>query len=70
MDSDPTVQDHLGDLYQKTGRLKLAAAHWERAMEEWNKTIGPEVDTDLFAATQKKLDAAKVQLAKEGSAQQ
>ena len=29
--TDPTVQDHLGDLYQKTGRLKLAAAHWERA---------------------------------------
>ena len=24
MGSDPTVQDHLGDLYQKTGRLKLA----------------------------------------------
>src|SRR2546426_8974256 len=22
--TDPTVQDHLGDLYQKTGRLKLA----------------------------------------------
>jgi tetratricopeptide (TPR) repeat protein len=67
MASDPTVQDHLGDLFQKTGRLKLAAAHWERAMEEWNKTIPPEVDTDLFAATQKKLDAAKVRLAKEES---
>jgi tetratricopeptide (TPR) repeat protein len=67
MGSDPTVQDHLGDLYQKTGRLKLAAAHWERAMEEWNKTIPPEVDTDLFAATQRKLDAAKVRLAKEES---
>ena len=39
MSSDPTVQDHLGDLYQKTGRLKLAAAHWERAVEEWNKTV-------------------------------
>ena len=23
----------FGDLYQKTGRLKLAAAHWERAVE-------------------------------------
>ncbi len=65
MGSDPTVQDHLGDLYQKTGRLKLAAAHWERAVEEWNKTIGPEVDTDLLVAAQKKLDAAKVRLAKE-----
>jgi tetratricopeptide (TPR) repeat protein len=70
MGSDPTVQDHLGDLYQKTGRLKLAAAHWERAVEEWNKTVASEVDTDLFAATQKKLDAAKVRLAKEGSGNQ
>jgi tetratricopeptide (TPR) repeat protein len=70
MNSDPTVQDHLGDLYQKTGRLKLAAAHWERAVEEWNKTVASEVDTDLLVATQKKLDAAKVQLAKEGAGQQ
>jgi tetratricopeptide (TPR) repeat protein len=67
MGSDPTVQDHLGDLYQKTGRLKLAATHWERAMVEWNKTVASEVDGDLFAATQKKLDAAKVRLAKEDS---
>jgi tetratricopeptide (TPR) repeat protein len=65
MESDPTVQDHLGDLYQKTGRLKLAAAHWDRAVAEWNKTVPAEVDTDLLAATQKKLDAAKVRLAKE-----
>src|ERR1022692_728341 len=70
MGSDPTVQDHLGDLYQKTGRLKLAAAHWERAVEEWNKTVPADLDTDLFAATQKKLDAAKVRLAKEGSGNQ
>ena len=70
MGSDPTVQDHLGDLYQKTGRLKLAAAHWERAVQEWNRTVTAEVDTDLFAATQRKLDAAKVRLAKEGSGNQ
>jgi tetratricopeptide (TPR) repeat protein len=70
MGSDPTVQDHLGDLYQKTGRLKLAAAHWERALAEWNKTVAAEVETDLLAATQKKLDAAKVRLAKEESGKQ
>jgi len=70
MGSDPTVQDHLGDLYQKTGRLKLAAAHWERAVQEWNRTVAAEVDTELFAATQKKLDAAKVRLAREGSGNQ
>jgi len=70
MSSDPTVQDHLGDLFQKTGRLKLAAAHWERGVAEWNKTVPAEVDTDLLAATQKKLDAARVRLAKEESSKQ
>jgi tetratricopeptide (TPR) repeat protein len=65
MGSDPTVQEHLGDLYQKTGRLKLAVVHWERSVEEWNKTIGPEVDTDDLAQVQKKLESAKVKLAKE-----
>jgi tetratricopeptide (TPR) repeat protein len=65
MGSDPTVQDHLGDLYQKTGRLKLAAAHWERALHEWSKTIAPEVDTEDVAKLQKKLESAKVKLAKE-----
>jgi tetratricopeptide (TPR) repeat protein len=70
MGSDPTVQDHLGDLFQKTGRLKQAAEHWERAVQEWNKTVPAEVDTDLLATTQKKLDAAKVRLAKEESQQQ
>ncbi|MGA8617705.1 MAG: tetratricopeptide repeat protein [Candidatus Sulfotelmatobacter sp.] len=70
MGSDPTVQDHLGDLYQKTGRLKLAAAHWERAVQEWNKTVPSEVDSDLFATTQKKLDAAKVRIAREESGKQ
>ena len=65
MGSDPSVQEHLGDLYQKTGRLKLAAAHWERALEEWNKTVAPEVDSDAQAKVQQKLDAARVRLAKE-----
>jgi len=65
--SDPTVQDHLGDLYQKTGRLKLAAAHWERALNEWNKTVSAELDPNDVAKVQKKLESAKVKLAKEDS---
>lgn len=67
MGSDPTVQEHLGDLYQKTGRLKLAAAHWDRAVQEWNRTVPAEQDSDAFAKVQQKLDAAKVKLAKEDS---
>ena len=67
MGSDPTVQEHLGDLYQKTGRLKLAAAHWDRAVQEWNRTVPAEQDSAAFAKVQQKLDAAKVKLAKEDS---
>jgi tetratricopeptide (TPR) repeat protein len=63
--TDPTVHDHLGDLYQKTGRLKLAVAHWERAVAEWNKTVTAEVDSDDLARVQKKLESAKVKLARE-----
>ena len=70
MGSDPTVQEHLGDLYQKTGRLKLAAAHWDRAVQEWNKTVPAEQDGEAFAKVQQKLDAAKVKLAKEESNKQ
>ena len=65
--TDPTVQDHLGDLYQKTGRLKLAAAHWERALSEWNKAVAAEVDQTDVARVQKKLESAKMKLAKEDS---
>jgi hypothetical protein len=61
------VQDHLGDLYQKTGRLKLAATHWERALNEWNKTVSAELDPNDVAKVQKKLESAKVKLAKEDS---
>jgi tetratricopeptide (TPR) repeat protein len=70
MGSDPTVQEHLGDLYQRTGRLKLAAVHWDRAVQEWNKTVPAEQDTEAFAKVQQKLDAAKVKLAKEESEKQ
>ncbi len=63
--NDPTVQDHMGDVYQKTGRLRLAAVHWERALAEWNKTVPAEVEPADVAKVQKKLESAKIRLAKD-----
>ena len=51
----------------KTGRLKLAATHWERSLDEWNKTVPAEVDSDSVAKVQKELDAARVKLAKQNA---
>jgi tetratricopeptide (TPR) repeat protein len=70
INTDPTVHDHLGDLYQKTGRLKQAATNWERALTEWNRTIAAEVDPADPVRVQKKLDSAKMKLAKEDGAKQ
>ncbi len=65
MGDDPTIHDHLGELYMKTGRVKLAVTNWERSLEEWNKTVPAEIDTDSVAKVQKDLDAARVKLAKQ-----
>jgi tetratricopeptide (TPR) repeat protein len=61
---DPTVHDHLGDLYEKTGRLKLAAAQWEESLSEYAKTIAADAEPNDVSKVQKKLDSARVRLAK------
>ena len=65
LDNDPTVHEHLGDVYQKTNRLKLAVTQWERSLQEWKRAIPAEVEAADVAKVQKKLDEAKVKLAKE-----
>lgn len=68
LDNDPTVHEHLGDVYQKTNRLKLAAMQWERSLQEWKRTIPAEVEAADVVKVQKKLDGAKVRLAKQENA--
>ena len=63
--SDATVHDHLGDLYEKTGRLKLAVAQWEQSVTEYDKTIPADADPLDITKVHKKLENAWVRLAKE-----
>lgn len=66
--SDPTVHDHLGDVYEKTGRLKLAAAQWELSLNEYAHTVQADMDAGDVGKVQKKLDSARVRLARESGA--
>jgi tetratricopeptide (TPR) repeat protein len=63
--NDPTVQDHLAEAYEKAGKSKLAVAHWERAMDEFAKTIPVDVDPSDYARVQKNLESTRVKVAKQ-----
>lgn len=68
---DPTVHDHLGDVLFKQGKLKEAIAQWQNSLTEWDRTAPTENDPAEVAKIHKKLDSARVRLAKEsGSGQQ
>jgi tetratricopeptide (TPR) repeat protein len=62
---DPTVHDHLGDVYMQQGRLKDAISQWERSVKEWESVPASEHDPNELAKVQKKLERARVRLAKE-----
>ena len=66
--TDPTVHDHLGDLYEKTGRIRLAAAQWELSLTEFSKSAPADVEPGDVAKVQHKLESARVKLARQESA--
>jgi len=62
--TDPTVHDHLGEVYEKTGKLKLAVAQWERSMTEYAHSLPADADPADVAKVQHKLESARVKLSK------
>jgi len=64
---DPTVNDHLGDVYFRQGKLKEAIAQWQISLKEWEASSKAELDPDEVAKVQKKLEGAKLRLAREGA---
>jgi tetratricopeptide (TPR) repeat protein len=63
--TDPTVHMHLGDLYEKTGRVRLAAAQWQLSLDAFSKSLPADYETSDVTRVQKKLETARVRLAKE-----
>jgi len=65
MSKDPTIHDHLGDVYFKQGKLKEAISQWQLSVQELNGGGASDAEPDELAKVQKKLDGARVRLAKE-----
>lgn len=65
---DPTIHDHLGDLYFKTGRLSDAVAAWERALASWQISPPTDYDGEAVAKLESKLHDLKLRLARETKA--
>ncbi len=63
--TDPTVHEHLGDLYEKTGRIRLAAAQWELSLADFANSSPADFEPGDVTKVQKKLESARVRLAKE-----
>ncbi len=65
MSTDPTIHDHLGDVYFKQGKTKEAIAQWQSSLQELNAGGAADAEPDEISKVQKKLDSARVRLAKE-----
>jgi hypothetical protein len=62
--SDPTVHDHLGDVYSKLGKTREAAAQWQASLKAF-QAGGSDTDPEEMSKVTRKLDDARVKLAKE-----
>jgi tetratricopeptide (TPR) repeat protein len=61
---DPTIHDHLAEIYERTGKLKQAVEQWERSLNEYGRSLPADADPEDVAKVQRKLDNARVKLSK------
>jgi tetratricopeptide (TPR) repeat protein len=64
---DPTVHDHLGDVYFKQGKIREAIAQWQSSLKDYEAGSQSDVEPAEMANISKKLESARVRVAKEGS---
>ena len=57
--NDPTIHDHLAEVYFKQGKFRDAVLQWQTAVEQMKTAAPSEQDTDELAKITKKLDGAR-----------
>jgi tetratricopeptide (TPR) repeat protein len=56
---DPTIHQHLGDLYLHQGKKARAQEEWQRALKEWPEAVSSDFDAEQAKQLQKELDELK-----------
>jgi predicted Zn-dependent protease len=64
---DPTIRTHLGDVLAKTGRPAMAAAEWEKSLNEWRRALPADIEEDKVADLEKKLGQSKHRVAQKST---
>lgn len=57
--SDPTIHEHLGDIYLEQGKKHEAEEQWERALKEWPHAVSSDFDAAEAAKLKKQLEGLK-----------
>jgi tetratricopeptide (TPR) repeat protein len=65
MGTDPTVHDHLGDLYLKVGKTNEAITQWQTSLQRYQAGAPSDNDPEDVSKITRKLENARVRLAKE-----
>jgi tetratricopeptide (TPR) repeat protein len=63
--TDPTVHDHLGEVYAATGNLQGAITQWQNSLQDYANSVPADAEPADVSKVRKRLDKAKAKLAKE-----
>jgi tetratricopeptide (TPR) repeat protein len=56
---DPTIHEHLGNVYLHMGKKAMAQEEWQRALKEWPGAVSSDFDAEQAKQLQKQLDELK-----------
>lgn len=63
--TDPTVHDHLGEVYASIGNLQQAVVQWQSSLKNYANSAPADAEPADVNKVRKRLDKAKQKLAKE-----